>query len=270
MGVVLFRCLSGRLPFEAPSSAAVLLKLVRERAAFIGSLCPKLPPRVAVAIDRALEPDPTYRYSDARTFARALGIACQQDGIHIDPNIEPVGLPDLGAWLERADIETTQPESTTVFLRANSARRPQDGDSADVGESSVPAFEAAGPDHHGVPLWALPLLVVVLIATWSAMGQSNSKPSGSRAPKGELRRQAASRPEATVHPRLVSLDPPAPSSPNVQREEVERPAAKRAKAPVKLGPRAKPGLVTPPRVLPAPSTSVDGQQAEPALITNWE
>jgi serine/threonine-protein kinase len=110
VGVVLFRCLSGKLPFEASSSAALLLKLVQERAAPIGSVCPGLPPHVAIAIDRALEPDPRHRYPDMRTFARVLGLACRQDGLPIETRPEPIGLPDFASWLQQADVETTQPQ----------------------------------------------------------------------------------------------------------------------------------------------------------------
>jgi serine/threonine protein kinase len=109
LGVVFFRCLSGRLPFQSGSSLGTVLKLVGERAPLFSTACPGLGARLAVALDRALEPDAERRHPDMRSFAYAVAVACAQDGIKLPREPDPLGLPDFGRWLAAADVETTRP-----------------------------------------------------------------------------------------------------------------------------------------------------------------
>jgi serine/threonine-protein kinase len=109
MGVVFYRCLSGRLPFEGPSSLHTLQELVQRRAPRFADACADLGKHIAVALDRALERDPERRYQDMRSFAYALGTACFHDGVGLPPRPEPVGLPDFAAALHLVDAESTRP-----------------------------------------------------------------------------------------------------------------------------------------------------------------
>jgi serine/threonine-protein kinase len=109
MGVVFFRCLSGTMPFDSSSSTGVLSKLVRGPAPRFAAVCKNLGPRVAVALDRALEPHLHRRYQDMRSFARAVVVACEQDGVPLPTHPEAIGLPDFEAWRSSADVERTSP-----------------------------------------------------------------------------------------------------------------------------------------------------------------
>ena len=103
----MFRCLSGELPFDEPTAAGVLLKVVQMRAPSLRERCRELPSNLAIAIDRALEPSPALRYADMRSFARALAVACVRDGVALPVAPDPVGLPDFAAWLSADGSEKT-------------------------------------------------------------------------------------------------------------------------------------------------------------------
>jgi hypothetical protein len=49
MGVILYRCLAGRLPFQADSAGELIAKLMREQAPSFSEACPDLPAGVAAA-----------------------------------------------------------------------------------------------------------------------------------------------------------------------------------------------------------------------------
>lgn len=72
LGVVLFECLSGRLPFEAPSLTGLLLKLVTSDAPPLATVAPHVPYALAQVVDQALLRDPAQRHESARAFRTAL------------------------------------------------------------------------------------------------------------------------------------------------------------------------------------------------------
>jgi serine/threonine-protein kinase len=97
-GVIAFECLSGQLPFTAARSDAVMQRIVNEDAPPLGPLVPGLGSAFAAAIDRALRRDRRARYPDARSFARALALTAQTDGIALPSDPDPLGLPEWSAW----------------------------------------------------------------------------------------------------------------------------------------------------------------------------
>lgn len=70
-GVILFRLVTGSLPFEARTPTLTLLKVVSERAPKLVGRA-DLHPALAAAVDRALEVDPAGRFDDAASFVEAL------------------------------------------------------------------------------------------------------------------------------------------------------------------------------------------------------
>lgn len=72
LGVVMFRLLAGRLPFEADSNYALTRKILDEAAPDLRSLRPALPVRLAQIVARAMQKDRAARYADWHDFARDL------------------------------------------------------------------------------------------------------------------------------------------------------------------------------------------------------
>lgn len=77
MGMIVYRCLSGSLPFEGPVHEAGRSRIALQRRA------PELPSRFAAAIDRALAFDAGERYASMRDFALALVLTATSAGMSV-------------------------------------------------------------------------------------------------------------------------------------------------------------------------------------------
>lgn len=72
LGVILYELLTGRVPFTAPESLAVLLQHVQDAPAPPRALRPDLPAAVEAVVLRALAKEPGARYASAGALAEAL------------------------------------------------------------------------------------------------------------------------------------------------------------------------------------------------------
>ncbi|HET9799730.1 MAG TPA: serine/threonine-protein kinase, partial [Gemmatimonadaceae bacterium] len=90
LGVVGYLAVSGRLPFEAPSVPALLIRQATEAPASVTRVAPGLPPALATVIDRCLVREPAGRFPDGEALAAALAPA---------PDARPPLPPTLRAWL---------------------------------------------------------------------------------------------------------------------------------------------------------------------------
>ena len=72
LGVVGYLASSGRLPFEAATVPALLVKQATEAAPAVVAVAPGLPSALARAIDRCLEREPARRFADGAALADAL------------------------------------------------------------------------------------------------------------------------------------------------------------------------------------------------------
>ncbi|HEY2369651.1 MAG TPA: serine/threonine-protein kinase, partial [Polyangiaceae bacterium] len=72
LGVCLYECLTGQLPFMAEEASAVIAAIVADPIAPINQLRPDLPEPLAAAIMKALEKDRNNRYRIVDEFANAL------------------------------------------------------------------------------------------------------------------------------------------------------------------------------------------------------
>ncbi|MEP7001012.1 MAG: serine/threonine-protein kinase [bacterium] len=90
LGVVGYLAVSGRLPFDAPSVPALLVRQATEAPPGVQSAAPGLPPTLASAIDRCLDRNPAGRFPDGEAMAAALAPT---------PEARPSLPPTLRAWL---------------------------------------------------------------------------------------------------------------------------------------------------------------------------
>lgn len=73
LGCVAYHALSGRVPFDGDTPAAVLALHLTRPAAPLLSVAPHVPAAVAAAVDRCLRKEPERRFAAAETLAEALG-----------------------------------------------------------------------------------------------------------------------------------------------------------------------------------------------------
>jgi serine/threonine protein kinase len=75
LGVTLYQCLTGRVPFEG-DFADVLLKVKTEPVPPLSELVPEAPPELCAVVEKALASDPDDRHSTADAFGEALAAVC--------------------------------------------------------------------------------------------------------------------------------------------------------------------------------------------------
>jgi len=80
LGVVGFRLLSGRLPFDDAAPSAVLVAHATRPAPLLASVAADVPAALAAVIDRCLRKDPADRFATGEALAEALGAALDGAG----------------------------------------------------------------------------------------------------------------------------------------------------------------------------------------------
>lgn len=163
MGVTLYRCLVGRLPFEAATAAGVTLEAMRHGAPRMDNSLPSLDRGIGVAIERALEPRLTRRYADMRVLSEALVRTGCRAGIRLPAIPDPIGLPTYEHWLIEARAEEhTAAQAISSRVAVDSRRRiitRRPGRTRAI--SGVPAVDSGEPIGTRRPA---PVAVVVLAA----------------------------------------------------------------------------------------------------------
>jgi serine/threonine protein kinase len=76
VGVIAFRCITGRLPFEGEAVGDVLVKLCTAPIPVPSELVPDLPPGFDAWLLRALGREPETRFQSATELARSLATVC--------------------------------------------------------------------------------------------------------------------------------------------------------------------------------------------------
>jgi serine/threonine-protein kinase len=71
-GVVLYEAVTGRKPFVAGTSIALVEQIRAGRAPALGKLAPQVDPTLEQVIERAMAPDPPGRFASAADMRRAL------------------------------------------------------------------------------------------------------------------------------------------------------------------------------------------------------
>jgi serine/threonine protein kinase len=98
MGVVLFECVTGELPFTTTDRSALAAQILAGHVRGARQARAELPPALAAVIDAALQRDLGMRHVSMRAFAQALARAAVSSQIPIPDNPDALGLPDFPAW----------------------------------------------------------------------------------------------------------------------------------------------------------------------------
>ena len=86
VGVVLYECLSGRVPFEGETAVAVALRQATEEPLPPSAYNPSVSPALDAVVMRALARNPVNRFPDAYTFIDALDQAmAHPDAVYVEP-----------------------------------------------------------------------------------------------------------------------------------------------------------------------------------------
>jgi serine/threonine-protein kinase len=138
LGIILFQLISGRLPYEAETPLAVILKHLNEPVPSVRALVPDVPDAIEAVIKRLIAKQPDARYQTANALIADLerierALALDPTGQHIDEHdtltlntssqVEAVRRSTREMMGANADAGTT----TTVLPGAISARERREG-----------------------------------------------------------------------------------------------------------------------------------------------
>jgi beta-lactam-binding protein with PASTA domain len=102
IGVILYECLTGHVPFEADSSVAVALKQVSEAPRRPSALNPRVSPALDAVVMRALAKDPKRRFASADAFVAAIDHAEANPGEPAPGDTAAFSLPPAAGGPPRA------------------------------------------------------------------------------------------------------------------------------------------------------------------------
>ncbi|WP_437994344.1 protein kinase domain-containing protein [Sorangium sp. So ce145] len=85
VGVIAYRCLTGRLPFPGEEIGEVFVAICTEDVPLASSVVPELGPAVDGFFSRALARDPAHRFQGASELAEAFGAAASAAGSELRP-----------------------------------------------------------------------------------------------------------------------------------------------------------------------------------------
>jgi serine/threonine-protein kinase len=263
MGVILYECVTGSVPFDGKTFNELLFKIVLSDAPLASTLAPNLDPAFDAIISKAMARDVSQRYQTCEEFSRALRAYQAARGIPVADVTGPVSalIVDPPAVLQSAPH---------------------------VGLSTAVTWSNTGthfPKRSNAPLIAVLLgggLLVLGGGAWAAfkvMHGSDATTAASAKPSAELEINApppavpsAARgstppsdpePELAIAPSapLPSADPPQPQIKLTAKAAPARPLAGR-NAPRPSSPAAPPPVVAAPPPPPAATPSAPPTSAK--------
>ncbi|MBL8683884.1 MAG: serine/threonine protein kinase [Myxococcales bacterium] len=135
LGVVLFECLSGRLPFDAETPGALFVKICTTEARRLDQLEPSVSPVVVEIVWRCLRPKREDRYANATELARALRGALAERGVESTNKLQAISPAIIDALESKGALAPTSPE-------AKAAR------AADRTQAATPSGKNSDPDDR--------------------------------------------------------------------------------------------------------------------------
>lgn len=256
-GVLLYRTLTGRLPFEADNFAALAVAIASERPPSPKQLRPELPATLDQVVMKAISLDRAQRHASVDELINDLTLLASTEGFVARMSRPVAATPRVGNERAVSLPKTESPSSTPPI------------------NFPVPRAQTHSPKRY---LIALALVGVAVVATglfrWraSTAGTRQLEPAAVR---GIVRPVtvtpvAAPPPEAVAEPDKIPALPAGLSAPNpVAQEPIEAlapavpQAAPRAPEPVRKTRRAAVTTATGPAVSPLPAAQ---PPAQPAVV----
>jgi eukaryotic-like serine/threonine-protein kinase len=250
-GVMLYECLTGRVPFTAASFNELMFKIALEDAPPIRQSVPDVHPELAAIVERAMARDPERRFSSAAELRRTLEAWA-------DAHVAPASPETSPAWpLARAATPSGMPSALGAPSTASGTHR-----SWETGQSGI---EVGGAARSRTPLWAGIGAGVVALALVTAYFVRGAETKGTR--PGELRAPTETAASALT-PAVPTSAAVAPARPNgpvirpialsaVQPDQQDAPRTPSTPPDAKPGPTSRFSANAPARDEPDPALPVE-------------
>jgi serine/threonine-protein kinase len=165
-GVILFELLTGKLPFEGPSEAEVIIKIVTTDAPAVTSLDPSIPKPISDIVQKALMRERDQRYESAIEMQRALLELVRGGTV----SSLPAARAD-GAGLRKAALSIAAAIAIAALLIVAAAQQRSQS------ESAAQAKAADKPSHVTLELNGVPSDATVYIDNKPVSGTRFSLPN---------------------------------------------------------------------------------------------
>ncbi len=197
VGVLLFRMLAGKLPFEGKRPQELYQAILQGRRRRLEALRPDLPEALHAVVDRALRTAREARFSSARQMREALKAALPEL-----PDRLPTLLaapPDLSSVASRSapshpEASAEADPSTAPTLRAAGAAAPP-ATHHPLRTETAPATSRGHPASRRIPLLLLGFVLISLVVWWAGRSDSPALVSSQHAPSPD---PSAGRPAAPL------------------------------------------------------------------------
>jgi serine/threonine-protein kinase len=271
LGVLVFRCLTGQLPFEG-GTEQVLLGHLYGTVSDPSMLEPSLPPAVDPVVRTALARDPADRYQSAGTFARALHAAAGAQPIPAAARAVAPSAADSLAWRRSAPDEATRKGDAAPPRRPGPHDQPTRRGGGAPPRGPAPPVAAAPEGRGGAGPIVLAIVLVLLVGggllafvRWGGAGVTlGGAPTSVPAPPPTTALPAESPalptepPAPTAEPTAAPTDPAA--APTTPAAPTDAPAPTLAPPPATATPRptatpAPTATSSPPTETPSPTNT---------------
>ncbi len=148
LGVIVFKCVTGVLPFDGESLGDLLVKICTTQIPVPSQVLPGLPPAFDAWFSRALDRDPQKRFASALEMSDALSYAC---GVSVrrPANQQPVPSAELG---NARTMATPSPMQSPFPQGAMYSPNPAaNGGSQHPSGSNHPQLASSSGNYHPVP-----------------------------------------------------------------------------------------------------------------------
>jgi serine/threonine-protein kinase len=135
MGAILYEALSGKVAFEAPTVAEILMKIVRQKPTPLTTVKPGLPPAMDAVIDRALAKDKKQRFDGPIALVDAALAAFGVQG-------------SCAEWAQRSEAELA---AALAAASGAPAPRPAPPPAAPAASPPAPVPVPAAPTARSAP-----------------------------------------------------------------------------------------------------------------------
>jgi eukaryotic-like serine/threonine-protein kinase len=113
IGVILFECVAGEVPFDAETGSILMARIIMEQARSLATVAPETPPAIVAVIDRALTSKQEDRWPTMAALAEALRAAATESGIAVPAvgasDTAAMSLPPPRRELEEIEVPSSDP-----------------------------------------------------------------------------------------------------------------------------------------------------------------
>jgi serine/threonine-protein kinase len=253
VGVITFRCLLGRMPFEGESVGDVLVKLCTAPIPVPSEIVSDVPPGFDAWMDRALSRDPSARFSSAAELAEALALVC---GVPVRPGHTTGDIPlDSSPGLRITPTYPSGPLSADSTLASRRIAAPVPGPDVSIGGGITNTALPARRSKASIVATVVAVLVAIGVSTVALV---NSRPSPAVGTAAEGAATHAPPPSAAASPEPVEAPRPPAAVPSASDSAPARlepaPGASASTIATASAPRGRPSKSTKKGPAAAPSS----------------